>query len=610
MKKYLFILLFLLSGLLIAQQNGDQNRFLLGKNYEQIGEFEKALVIFRELHDTYPENRDYIAALNGMYLKLKRYDDALELIENQLKKQPRSISYHGELGKIYYLMGEEQKAYNAWESIFEKMDYHEDAYRIISNYALEMRSFTKAVEYLEKGKEVSAAPINYSYQLGDLYALMMAYKKATEEYLAVLEERPQQYRSMENRILRYCDKPNALEQTLSVFLSKEHLSENAQRILASLYIEAEEYENAFQVYRNLDIGIESQGLEILNFAQQMFTKKKYGVASDAYKYMVENYPNSPYISNIKLGYAKTLHAQVEEKWQEKNPLWKPYYKPEVPDSGKYAEVIAAYFEIAELYEKSEVAAEAILNIGQLYLEMGKLNAAQDEFFKIKKDMRNSRSAPKAYIELARIFLLKNDLSNASSYLQKAIDSRLASEETKNIAKYQLIRIAFFQHNFNIAKEKASEFLTTLNDDRSNDVLTMSLVINPTMNDSASIVQFADAELKMEQYKFDNAIEDYSNIVGSSKSLLLSQLSHYRISEAYVAINRYNEAITVIDSILAEKSPLYSDKALYLKGKIFQYGMNDYENALEIYEKLLAIFPDSLYLNKVREEILVLRNKMS
>jgi outer membrane protein assembly factor BamD (BamD/ComL family) len=48
----------------------------------------------------------------------------------------------------------------------------------------------------------------------------------------------------------------------------------------------------------------------------------------------------------------------------------------------------------------------------------------------------------------------------------------------------------------------------------------------------------------------------------------------------------------------------------LSGKIYEFGLKDTPKALEIYEKLLAEFPNSLFLDEAREQIIKLRNKQS
>ena len=85
----------------------------------------------------------------------------------------------------------------------------------------------------------------------------------------------------------------------------------------------------------------------------------------------------------------------------------------------------------------------------------------------------------------------------------------------------------------------------------------------------------------------------------------------REAEAELAMDNYYESIAILEKITAEEEKnIYADKALYLLGKIYQYGLKNDSKAVEVYESLLAKFPNSLYLDTAREEIIKIRNKVS
>ena len=56
--------------------------------------------------------------------------------------------------------------------------------------------------------------------------------------------------------------------------------------------------------------------------------------------------------------------------------------------------------------------------------------------------------------------------------------------------------------------------------------------------------------------------------------------------------------------------IYEDKALYLLGNIYESELSDFPKAIETFEKLLANYPNSLYLDEAREKIIDLQNKTS
>ena len=70
-------------------------------------------------------------------------------------------------------------------------------------------------------------------------------------------------------------------------------------------------------------------------------------------------------------------------------------------------------------------------------------------------------------------------------------------------------------------------------------------------------------------------------------------------------------IRVFEKVAEESSKnIYADKAVYLLGKIHQFGMNDYVKAEEYYQELLAEYPNSIYADDAREQLKILMNKSS
>jgi outer membrane protein assembly factor BamD (BamD/ComL family) len=75
------------------------------------------------------------------------------------------------------------------------------------------------------------------------------------------------------------------------------------------------------------------------------------------------------------------------------------------------------------------------------------------------------------------------------------------------------------------------------------------------------------------------------------------------------MDNYTEAVVVLESVSSEgEKNIYSDKAVYLLGKIYQYGIKNFSKAEEYYQKLLADYPKSIYVDDARTKILLLQNK--
>ena len=79
----------------------------------------------------------------------------------------------------------------------------------------------------------------------------------------------------------------------------------------------------------------------------------------------------------------------------------------------------------------------------------------------------------------------------------------------------------------------------------------------------------------------------------------------------LALDDYQTTIGLFEKIVEEGGKnIYADKALYLLGKVYEFGIRDNAKAIEMYEKLLAKFPSSIYLDDARNGINNLKDKIS
>lgn len=609
------LVLFVVSVLLVSAQVKEDNyiKFALAESLERAGEYEDALKLFEELYSSEPSNTKYFNALHRMYLQLKNYIASIDLLEKRILLKPDDISIYGMLGSTYYIMGNEEKAYEVWEKALMQIPNNPMMYRIIANYAVERRAFEKAIELYERGKEISDDKVLFAYDLAQLYTLTMQFGKAAEEYCTILDKKPMQRQVIEQRILSYSGKPDALESTISVvedWSSRSNLS--LSYLLARLLTEAKEFEKAFEVYRDIDEEHSNLGKDLYSFAELLSREKNYLMAGKVYREIIDLYPNSSLIPVAKLGNAKSIEATLIENYRESLPLWKPYFHFIEYDSEKVDEVLTAFSEVVEIYANTEPAFEALLRIGliKFYMQNDPVNASGN-FDIIITDGVNSKSAMNAYIELGNIALLNGNLDDAGLYFSKIIEKTHSNNQLHNLAKFKLARVNFYKQNIEEANNILAAILHNLKDDNANDAIELSLVLNTTMNDSLNLLHFAEAEFLAEQKKFSEATGKYSLIYQNPQAFVLHSITKLRHAEMMLADDDYEEAIKLFKSISEEgEKNIYADKALYLLGKTYHLGMGNREKALEVYERLLLEFPNSLYIDEARNEILLLRKKLS
>jgi tetratricopeptide (TPR) repeat protein len=600
--------------MLVYAQNNNQMMMKrsLAESYERAGDLANAAKIYEELYQLEPGNNFYFESLNRVFIALKNYAASINLIETEIKNKPNDINLYGMLGSTYYLQGNEEKAYELWDKPFTFLEPNPVLYRVIANYAVERRAFERAIDIYSKGKEIAEDKTIFSYDLALLFTITMQFEKAAEEYCSILIQNPEQLETVENKLIATTNNPKAIMPVISVV--ERHTSEDNLSILyllARLYIENKDFEKAYELYLEIDKIQNKQGMELYGYADFLYRENEYKLSGLVYNKIIELYPNTQLVPSAKLGYAKSMEAILMEEYAKELPVWKPYFEQEPFESEDVDVVIDAFSEVAELYNHSEAAYEALLRIGILKLYLKNKQEEAKEFFNtIINEAPLSKSSVDAYTVLGEIALINGNLTEAERNFTHITVLAKVNVNQINNAKYKLARIKLYLGELNQAKELLAEVTKDLKDNNANDALEFSLILNAAKFDSAGLMIFAEGELLAEQKKFGEAAEKYSLIANNQQAFILHSLASIRVAEMELAKDNYTQAIELFDAVVEEgEKNIYADKALYLLGNIYQYGIGDSTKAVEIYEKLLAKFPASIYLDEARSEIIKLREKV-
>ena len=151
----------------------------------------------------------------------------------------------------------------------------------------------------------------------------------------------------------------------------------------------------------------------------------------------------------------------------------------------------------------------------------------------------------------------------------------------------------------------------LKDNIANDAIELSILLNTAKNDSSNLSLYCAAEFLSEQKRFSEAKDLYLQLSQNPQAFVFHSIAKLRAAEMLIATDAYSAAIADLSLIVEEaEKNIYADKALYLQGQIYQYGLKDSLKAVESYESLLAKFPKSLFLDEARQNIIELKKKLS
>jgi len=605
MKTKFLLILIIIFVYCTAQAQSQQelnNRFAIAQNYELNGQLEKAEEIYRELFAQQNMNHLFFEALNRNLVSQKKYDESIELVENRIKINPQDVNLYGLLGTTYYMMDEIPKAFETWERGITTNQNSVIVYRVIANYAIQNRAFEKAIEILERGKRITDDPLIFSYDLANIYSINMRFEDAAKEYCQIIENKPDQVESVKQRISSYISRQGAEEPTISTIeqIVKNNPLPGLLDLLTSVYISTNNYEKAFVTAVQYDKKNNSAGNYVFVFAQDSYRNKKYEIASKAYEYVFKNYPSSQLVPTAKIGYANTLEAACNQDYLKQTQSWKPLIKKEPVLAERYLSIIKAYEKLALEYPNGAVYSEAIYKMGEIYFQkLYDLKKADSLFEKINQKQLGSNYSFMAFLQRAKIAIIDNDFQKAESLL-KSVSVRRQREFSLE-ADYYLAKIAFWKGNFENSLKLFRSVTSDLSTDFANDALEISALINSTKRDSINLSLYAKADLLVIQNKWEEAVIEFKTLADNPKLFLINEFAKYRLAEIYLANDKNNFAVQILEEILENsKMTIFNDKSTFLLAKTYQFGLKDKQKAAENYQILLEKFPNSLYFDSARD----------
>ena len=288
------------------------------------GDFEEAEKIYAKIYDEQPKNYQFYNFYYNVLMNQKKYDDALNLVNTQLKVSPKHINVHGDLGTVFFQLGKEEKANEVWNNALSINPNNAFAYRTIADYLIDNRIIERAIEVLKKGNAVADDNTIFSYDIANLYSITMKYEEATREYCKILAQKPKQLNMIKNKIIGYINANQAEEPTLRAV--EEIYEEDNEiyylQLLADLYSRTGKDEKALETIIQIEKETTNNGSSIFSFAQQESRFGNYNSAAIAYNYIIENYPKSALYSESEIGYTRSLEEVLNNSSAPLNN-WKP-----------------------------------------------------------------------------------------------------------------------------------------------------------------------------------------------------------------------------------------------------------------------------------------------
>ncbi len=586
----------------------------LAQSFEKMGEYKRALDIYRMLYKLEPNNPNYFVGLERNMLNLKMFDELVNHYNEMLKKNSSNISVLGKLGEAYYQWGKTAEADSVWNSIIEINPEMAFNYSFLANMLIRNRLYDRAVGIFLEGRKRVKNNSLFERDLANLYFWNKDYIKGVGEYLKILQRNIKNYSLVESQILGIPPdedvKIDEIANLIKQEIEKDNKNPYYRRLLANLYFTNRKYPSAFQEYIDLDKILNANGKEILLFAEHVFNEKEYKYSTDGYEYVKVNFPNIPEIMLASFGLAESYEKAGSPSEDERRSDY-IFSKEKLNYQTKtlyLSKAINEYEDIIKKYPDTIWAMKSYLRIGEIKLNFTfDLDGAVKYFENIVKLSKDTLISREAILKIGDCMIAKGDLKQAEYKYDEIMSiGENRPDELFYQALYKKAFVNYLQGEFTQSEDISRSIMMKQSPQSRiyDDVLDLLMFIEENKrNDEGAPREYARAQVLIQQRKYSEAISLLEEVKRIYIYHQISDDALYMIGKIKGIIGDYDGAVEAFRELIKDypTSPRADETQLRI-GELYEICIGNSALAEKEYESLLVNFPNSIYIDETRKRI--------
>ena len=598
MKKSLlfFLFVFCTSGLFAQDQ-----LLNVAREYLRTGEFEKSAATYKQLLEYTPNETELLQGYYQSVLGLKDYKTAEKIIKQQLKANSNDLAAQFELAKLSKTLGDDKKFKKLTEKIISSLESNDQQIRKVASMFEKDDMVDLALATYEKGKSFQKDnPYLYAQELALIYSKKGDLEKATESLLDLYISRPDIGEDVKASFQRMMDKPLKKEFLLKKVMkraAKEPENLAYPNLLSWLYIQQNDYENAFIQINAIDTRLNEQGRIILGFARVAFREKQYKAALMAYGVVIEKGNELPFYVQARSEKLTCLKEQLKY-----TPI---YTKDDVKKiTTQFAEFLEAYpaFKLKEtLREYAELEARYSNDIDKAILLLSEIVKASN----VDRAFRG-----RCKLEMGDYELVRNNIWE-STLLYSQVDKEFKQDMLGEEARFKNAKLSYYTGDFKWSQGQLDVLKASTSELIANDALNLSVLITennpPADSNTTPLLMFARADL----LEFQNKDEEAIAILDSITTLFPKHplLDDILMTRAEIATKKqdFSEAAMHLQKIVTDYADdILADDAIFTLAGINETFFSNKDEAKRLYEQIIIKYPGSTYVNQARKNFRRLR----
>ncbi len=577
----------------------------LADHYYSQGEYDKARPYYESVYKTNP-SKIYLSRLLSCLESEGDLKQAEKVLKKAKAKSPADLDLKMQLAGFYEEHEALAKAKKEYEGLLDNYIVNPSKGIALFNAFVALSKIDYAERVLQiSQKEFKSYP--FHFQEADLYSLTNRKEQMLSTYLNLLDKHDYYDKSVRTLLLRRLDLTQ--EQAQDFKLLKKALFERAQKASSSLvfselliwmYMQVDNFSGVYNQVVSVDLRSKANGQRLYDFAKTCAENKDYSTALRAFEetrllttnrdlkfYSLEGILHVGYIQISK------LKRHTDEELQKVLGNYEEALQSIGPVTSRTLRIIQEYAELLAFY--AEEKDKALEVIKEAYSSRSLTDMMRSELKMLQADIE----------------LLKGNVWEAS-LLYMQISEAFNFESIGNQAKFKSARIFYYEGEFEFAQSQLDILKQSTSKLLSNDALELSIMITDNYGlDSNYIAMawFSKADLYIEQLQFEKAFSLFDSIRINYPFHALADEILYKRARAMELQGDWLSALDFYGDIVKfYGTDILADNALFKSAEILETKLNQAEQALDTYKRLLTEHPGSLYIYETRKRVRRLRGE--
>lgn len=489
---------------------------------------------------------------------------------------------------VFVSEGHKDKADKLFNEILRDLPKSRNTIANIAGLFRNRLLYDYAMAVLNKGAETNTEHDQFYIERANLCQSMNNYQEAFTFYFLELEARPEQYNNIKSRfqtlLLYDVNKSIADEMRIALLQKNQEHPDNAEyaQLLVWYSLREEDYDIALVQCKSLDRRFNDQDGQIVNIGQICLNNGQYGIAKEAFEYVVDKGKINPFYGKAVIGAIETDNAKCKANPKTTRKTYEQLSQ----------RIQSTYDEVGSKDYPNLVEIQA--DIMAYHLDQG--TEAIDLLLHAIDLTQQKIQQSHLKLKLADIYLYNDEVWEAT-LLYSQVDKSMKEEPLGHEARFRNAQLRYYIGEFAWAQTQLDVLKAATSKLIANDAMSLSLVISDNLEADTTgreLRRVARADYKIYQRKEDQALLILDSICTDgneiSKPHALCRIAEIKENdhEYLSADSLYLQVVTLFpDSYMA-------DDALMKAALIEDQHLKHRETAKQHYEQLIDQYPTSLY----------------